>query len=327
MQKVLNGLCSATALTAIFSPSCFGAGVFLTQLQGSFPDTNELLRFDAQSGVQLASFNDPNMESNYDLKRDTQGNLYLAGMSVGDGGVAGLSADGSKETSLYFSNNVISTYYVPGRIAFGINGILYASTISSISSDTTNAVGSILELNAKTGAYLGRLDYSTTSGDYINDLEFGPDDQLYASWSKSGLWRYEANGSPVLIDSKSAGDIAFGPDDDLYAIRNNSIVRYNSSGQFLGTFVASDPSRPDLTEMTFGPDGDIYAIERTHLTIERFDGNSGAWVNTFASLVPSGTTVPGDSFESIIYSPVPEPTVGALMLTGISVIGLRRRRA
>jgi hypothetical protein len=333
MRLFLNRLMIVFAATCLVPPTASIAGIFLTPTSPNFGNfVEQILRFDAQTGQSVGSTFPSSMESYYDLKYDTTGNLYLAGMSVGQGGVVRLNPDGTFGSTLLQpfagggkpASGIVSGAGLPGRIAFDTNGILYASTSNSSSS------GAILKFNGQSGVPLGTFaGFSATSGDYVTDLELGPDNLLYASWSKSGVKRYASNGTPSTIVPNLGGDLMFGADNDLYLLNNNAILKYTSSGSLIGTLVPSNPARPQLTQMTFGPDGDIYAIELSHLTIDRFDGNTGASLGTFASL--SGYNAGQESFYSIAYSSVPEPArsmvLSATILAFIAIERTTRRVA
>ncbi len=78
---------------------------------------------------------------------------------------------------------------------------------------------------------------------------------------------------------------------DLFvsAAGNNSVLRFDDSGTLLGNFVA--PGAGGLTDpqgITFGPDGHLYVSSHTAVagtnSVLRFDGQTGAFIDTFAIL-------------------------------------------
>jgi hypothetical protein len=103
---------------------------------------------------------------------------------------------------------------------------------------------------------------------------------------------FVAAGSGGLSGPK---DLVQGPDGDVYVASSgsNSVIRYTSSGQLLGTFVAaasgglSGPYGP-----AFGPDGNLYVDSTTNNNILEYNGSTGAFLSTFVAAGSGGLSDP-----------------------------------
>ncbi len=215
----------------------------------------------------------------------------------------------------------------PGGITLGSDGNLYVASNN----------GAVLRYNATTGAYLstfvsqGSGGLSGLSG---NCLAFGPDGNLYVS-SQNTNQVLEYNGSSgafiqVFVAAGSGGltnprGLTFGSDGNLYVTSFdvnsgiNGIMRYQgpsgaspgsplpATGQSGATFVAQFESIPPVSngfpgggplEILFGPDGNLYADGGNYQGVNRYDGTTGAFLNTFVAQGTGGlTTGRGMAFD------------------------------
>jgi sugar lactone lactonase YvrE len=97
---------------------------------------------------------------------------------------------------------------------------------------------------------------------------------------------FVASGSGGLSQPK---DLVMGPDGDVYVASagTNSVIRYTSSGQLLGTFVTGGSGGlSDPRAVAFGPDGNLYVSSVTNNNILEYNGSTGAFLSTF---VPAGS--------------------------------------
>jgi len=179
--------------------------------------------------------------------------------------------------------------------------------------------GAVLRYNGNTGAYIntfvsqgsGGLAFSTAA------LAFGPDGNLYVtSQSTNQVLQYNGSTGAFIEAFASAGSgglsspigLTFGPDGNLYVSSSatNSILRYEgpegnspgtplpASGETGATFVA--PSSGGLVQplnSVFGPDGNLYVDGGQTAGILRYNGTTGAFMNTFAGGGVGGVWVYG----------------------------------
>ena len=133
----------------------------------------------------------------------------------------------------------------------------------------------------------------------------------------------ETTGAPegVLIPTGSGPGqlfptfgMAFGPSGDLFvASGNNShgceVLRYSVSGQFLGVFVSPPASGgPSCDGVTFGPDGNLYTTDRILDVVQRYNGQTGAYIDDFVTAGSGGLNGP----MSLAFGPD-----GALYVTSL----------
>jgi sugar lactone lactonase YvrE len=93
-----------------------------------------------------------------------------------------------------------------------------------------------------------------------------------------------------------------GPDGNVYVVSSgtNSVIRYTSSGQLIGTFVASGSGGlSGAFGLAFGPDENLYVASQSTSAIYEYRGSTGAFLTTF---VGSGATGVNNS-TSIVFGP------------------------
>ena len=166
--------------------------------------------------------------------------------------------------------------------------------------------GAVRRYNGDTGQYINTFVAQGSGG--LSDvwgLTFGPDGNLYvASGATDQILRYNGATGGFLDAFVPAGSggldyprgITFGTDGNLYvsSYNTNSVLRYGgpmtalsgspspASGQPGAGFVA--PSSGGLYQpinLAFGPDGNLYIDGMKLPGILRFDGTTGAFVDTF----------------------------------------------
>src|SRR5262245_8581452 len=215
----------------------------------------------------------------------------------------------------------------PAGITLGPDGNLYVGSNN----------GAVLRYDGTTGAYIntfvsqGSGGLSGLSG---NCLAFGPDGNLYVSSQNSNrILQY--NGSTgafvkIFVPAGSGGltnprGLTFGQDGNLYVASfdvssgANGILRYQgpsaaspgsqlpATGQPGATFVAQFESMPPESggvpaggpnQLIFGPDGNLYVDGGFSQGVNRYDGTTGAFLNSFIPLETGGlTTGRGMAFD------------------------------
>ncbi len=180
--------------------------------------------------------------------------------------------------------------------------------------------GAVLRYNGTTGAYINTFVSQGSDGLAFGSnagLAFGPDGNLYVtSQSTNQVLKYNGSTGAFIEAFVSAGSgglsnprsLTFGPDGNLYvsSANTNSLLRFEgplasspgtplpASGQSGATFVA--PSSGGLVQpfnAIFGPDGNLYVDGGQTAGILRYNGTTGAFMNTFAGGGVGGVWVYG----------------------------------
>jgi hypothetical protein len=152
------------------------------------------------------------------------------------------------------------------------------------------------------------LRYDGTSGAFLNvvasglsnplGLTFGSDGNLYiANQGSNEVLRYNSSGLSAFVTAGSGGlsqprRAVFGPDGNLYVASQGTkqVLRYNgTTGAFMDVFATMPSSVLGTGTMwlDFGTDGYLYTTARyssssVNVNIVRFNGTSGAFVDSFA---------------------------------------------
>ena len=135
---------------------------------------------------------------------------------------------------------------------------------------------------------------------------------VVSSYENNMLLRYdESTGAFVdQIDPKNLANmntptcLVFGPDHNLYVsdrlfkTSQQAVLQYNgTSGAFQAVFASQDLGSP--RGVVFGPDGDLYVVDGgpgsdgTDASVERFDGQTGAFLSDFVAPGSGGIAHPG----------------------------------
>ncbi len=193
----------------------------------------------------------------------------------------------------------------PSHSILGSDGNLYVASKSASAS-------AVLRYNGTTGAFIDTF-VTSGAGGLSNPgafgMAFGPDGNLYvASGGTNQVLEYNGTTGAFIKVFVSAGSgglnypraVTFGSDGSLYVTssRTSSILRYQgplasspgaplpAPGQSGATFVA--PSSGGLLSpiyAIFGPDGNLYVDGSQTVGILRYNGTTGAFIDTF---VPGG---------------------------------------
>ena len=187
------------------------------------------------------------------------------------------------------------------EVVFGPDGHLY------VSGRFTNA---ILKFDGQTGAFLGPF----TSGYVLDEptkFTFGPDSLLYVSqWGqqKSAVVRFDAETGAFVDeftpDLNQGMDHAWDAAGTLYVVSFGSrdVRRFDAQGNLIDVFIGS----------AILPDGLLYLGDWQQNRINRYDPETGAFVDTFIS--GSGLIQP----NSLVFGPAMPPAgpVFAKVTTG-----------
>ena len=194
------------------------------------------------------------------------GNVYVA--SSGDNAVLRYNST---------TGQYLNTFVAPGSgglsnpfgVAFGPDGNLY------VTSQSTNQV---LEYNGSTGAFLKAFVPAGSGGlVFPRGLTFGPDGNLdvasyNATTGVNGIMRYQ-------------GPLAASPGSPLPASGQ-------SGATFVPMFVPTGNNGGGGPEtLIFGPDGNLYVAGGQNQGIQRYNGATGAFIDTF---VPNVDPADGD---------------------------------
>jgi len=200
----------------------------------------------------------------------------------------------------------------PRGLAFGPDGNLYVA-----SEGTDN----ILRYDGTTGAYLSEFVAAGAGGfSSPKGLAFAPDGRLYVagydtSSALAEVFRFDAV-SGAVVDKVSdywvlpspfvfgiPYGVTTGPDGNVYFANESSsnVLRFNPATSSLSEFV-SPASMGAISPhyLTFGPDGNLYVgIYDVPGRVLRFDGTTGAFIDTFVAPGSGGLSRP----EGLAFGP------------------------
>jgi glucose/arabinose dehydrogenase len=204
----------------------------------------------------------------------------------------------------------------------GIPGGVVMNTPVGIAQDSAGRVyvtatqgafpnGQVLRFNGTTGAYIDRF-VALGSGGLANPngITFGPSNDLFVTdSSNSAVRRYAAaTGAPVgtngeFVTPGSGGlslpyDVAWNSGQTFFFVSSlvtDQVLRYNSNGTFNNAFITgSTISSPN--GIVFGPDGNLYVSMSDGANadrINRYNGTTGAFIDTFVSAGSGSLDGPG----------------------------------
>ncbi|MFN3255495.1 MAG: LamG-like jellyroll fold domain-containing protein [Ilumatobacter sp.] len=190
------------------------------------------------------------------------------------------------------------------------DGLLYVSDFVS---------DSVVRFDPSSGAHVDTFVASGSGGlEGAADMVIAPDGSLLvASYFSDSIERYDGVSGAHLGSFAPAGTggldgpigMTYGPDGNLYVVNwvGTSVVRFDPvDGTPLGAFATGVAAQP--TAAGFAPDGDLYLIGRNTGRLDRYDGATGAFIETVATpstafglaVEPDGTFLVGSEFDETI---------------------------
>ncbi len=271
-----------------------------TKLLVSSKDTDQVLRYDGQTGSFIDTFVSSGSGGVFGprgVSFGPDGHLYVASRSH-----EVLRYDGQTGAFLnVFVTQGSGGLSEPRDLLFGSDGHLYV---------TSAATNEVLRYDGHTGAFLG-VFASGGSMAWPFGLDFGPDGNLYVTgWSSNDITRFDGT-TGNFIDTfasggelSSAKDLEFGPDGNLFVCSdgNDQILRFDgTTGAFIDIFVSSgNGGLTNPVGLKFGPNGSLYVSSSNTHQVIRYDGQTGALIGTFAA----GGGLSSPTF--LVFTP-PEP--------------------
>jgi streptogramin lyase len=243
-----------------------------------------LSRFDANSGVLIDQTPMPgSVPFVHNIARGPDGAFYYAGLT---NDIVRLDPTTGAVTPFASGQGLDE----PNFVTFGPDGNLYVTNVGVQEPvNPFGGVGSVSRFDGHTGAFLGTF---ASGFNFTWDLGFGPDGNLYVDSANDGrVVRLDAQtgartgsfGTPG-----GTGALTFGPDGKLYVLSSDDVVRYDiTTGTSLGEFVTSH--RGGLQNpggaygLAFGPDGSLYVSSSGTDQVLRYNGQTGAFMDVFAS--------------------------------------------
>ena len=241
-------------------------------------------------------------------------------------------------------DSVYVTDFEAGRLQeFSLaTGAHTGTPIPSLSTPTGSSADSAgtLFISHEAGSKVGRW---TTGGTALADpfildgfggnaagVVVGGDGNLYMSTSGTGVRQYQGpNGaSPgAIIDANWGSGLPTWADHpvwhngDLYLSGSAQIWRIPGSGGAASVWSSGGPtSSPTshIAQFGFAPDGYVYVASGVTGEVLRYDNDSGAYVDTFASGL--------DYAYGLTLEIIPEPSSVAMVALGILLVTATRRR-
>jgi RHS repeat-associated protein len=289
------------------------------------------LAFGPDGNLYVSGFNSNNIVR-YDGRTGAFLNVFASG-----GGLDGASGfvfgpDGNLYVAGYRSNSVvrfdgrtgafIDDFVMAGSgglsgahdVAFGPDGNLYV---------TSSLTNSVLRYNGHTGVFLDTFASGSGLGNPYG-LSFGPDGNLYVvSWGNNEVMRFDGHTGHFLSTAGTSGTLL----DPAYVLfvpagvgtgaggvgatgvvpnllvdnwGGHNVLSYDATrGLFAGAFVgATSGGLLGPEGMAIGADGNLYVASYNNNAIYRYDGQTGAFLDIFAS-TPPGISQPND----ILFGP------------------------
>ncbi|MEH2220451.1 MAG: NHL repeat-containing protein [Nostoc sp.] len=329
--KLLKAILSLTAFAAVANFANPEALALRNELYITSLGTNEVLRYDGDTGEFLGTFISSGK-----------------GLVAPDGFVFG--PDGNAYVSGFFSDNILKYNGVtgeflgifadnipgPAQVVFDRDGNLLVNTYGDqLVNDYGDETGclpanscAVLKYDGITGTFLGVF----ASGSGLNGpdgLVIGSDNNLYVSSFRSNqILKYDGETGEFLgvfasgSEMNAPSGFTFSPDGNLYVTSwfGDQVLKYDgTTGAFLGVF-ASGNGLDSPNRVAFGPDNNLYVSSLGSNQVLKYDGTTGSFLGTFGS----GYTSPSD----LIFVTVPESSsvLGILWFGSLGGMFLLKRK-
>ena len=317
---IVKKLCVALTLLVV---------VLLTQtstlsadLLVSAASANGVMRFDGDTGAFKGYFVQPGaggLANPQGIKFGPDGNLYVS--SAGSDNVLRYNGESGAFMDVFATFPGMT---FPAELNFR-GGMLYVSDFAFS--------GRVSRFDAATGAL---VDHFVTNAASPDGQAWDANGNLYVSnFNTNSIRRYNGSTGAYINDFVPAGggglsgplDNLFLPNGDLLvsSFRNGSVKQYGADGTFKGTVIGGLSGGAQGLEI--GPDGLLYVGDYGNGIIRRYDPDTFAFIDVFATTNGQSTT------NNFTFTPqaVPEPgQIGILVSASIGLAWFafyRRRRS
>jgi hypothetical protein len=225
-------------------------------------------RYRESDGAFLGPAGVSGAETNQGMTLGPDGLLYVAGNNLGSGFIARNNPVTGQFLGYFVDPLVMpdaAPYQQPNDLSFGTDGFLYSTSQQFL----PNGVTGVVRFNGTTGAFGG----------------------VVIPPGNNGL------GTPSSVVRMPGGD--------LLVSDAQRVNRYDGTTlAFEGTFITPGSGGiGTVFEFTFGPDGNFYTSDVNNDRVVRFNGSTGAFLGTFASVDnPRGLTFGNDGNLYVIAS-------------------------
>jgi DNA-binding beta-propeller fold protein YncE len=284
---------AATLAPLPHSPDLYVSGFFSASIQRYYGPRS------ATPGQSRGFYTQPVARRPWGLAFGPDGNLYVANFGTGSDALVRVAGP-------FAPNAGAPTTIVDGGaffdVAFGPDGNLYVS-----------GRGPVRRYDLVTGQLIGEFTSGQALVD-VNAIAFGPDGDLYATnydscvtgpngctGSRSEIVHFDGQSGAfvetlsVTTDGSLAWDIAFGPDGALFVASSaGKVLRYDRCAgrtravhNFGSALFATRAGMMPIA-IAFGPDRNLYVSDAATNSVLRFDGATGAFIDTFVASVDGG---------------------------------------
>jgi sugar lactone lactonase YvrE len=235
------------------------------------------------------------------LAVDGGGNLFVANRSGGVSGTIDRFTPGGTRT--LFSSDM----NFPSKLAFGLDGGLYAGMVGNNTVRKFNALG-----QGTTFASSGLSGPIPLAFDHSGNLYVG-------NMNNNTITKFGLNGQPTFFANSGAAPYGMTCDnaDNLYVVNfgDNDILKYDPAGN-ASLFADLSDGLNAPVDIVFDGSGNLLVLNLGNNTIQRYDlaGNGSLFANTGM-----------DHPESMAIRLVPEPVSGSLLLLAGGILLGRRR--
>ncbi|CAN0562747.1 unnamed protein product, partial [Laminaria digitata] len=234
---------------------------------------NQLHRFDEITGDFIDVFVDGKSEGGLNspqgLVFGPDGNLYVSSSTASEviryDGITGKFIN-------IFMKWTPTGGYGPNRITFGPDGHLYTSDLYG---------DNILRFDGATGAFIDTFVVANGRLRRPEGLAFGPDGHLYINSGLGAVRRYDGGTGDFIDDFVIfGGPFVFGSKGNVFVGHRSKVRRYNATTRrYIDDFIVQNSGK----RLAFGPDNNLYILEEGNRDILRFNGVSGAFIDTYIS--------------------------------------------
>lgn len=207
------------------------------------------------------------------LAIDKSDNIYIGIMrgEENDPNIIKYSSDGKKIQSYDISGDSSCS---TNTLAIDSEGNLYAggSTSKSLFSDNEGDKDAFLVKMAPDGTELWGKQWGSTKSDGVETILMGKENDIFvASYSKDDsierLFNFSLDGNKIWGINQKCDSITMCNDNNIYCAKSDQIHKYNSFGEYLGTF-ATNYGLGYLEQLTCDSKRNIYAITSNNTIIK-----------------------------------------------------------